>query len=109
MQRLNMNDGEPPEPSCRRKDFRNMIVMKPGSNLLAVFQPLPQWLDFLAMVGCHPVGGRWRAGLVCFVPQKTENANASIITVNSVQLNPTLAETGGLPPHARSRRTAAES
>lgn len=73
-----------------------MIVMKPGPNLLAVFQPLPQWLNFLAVVGCMLLGAL--GVLIWFLYFRKKRKRKYKHHREKRPLNPTLAETGGLPP-----------
>ncbi len=73
-----------------------MIVMKPGPNLLAVLQPLPQWLNFLAVVGCMLLGAL--GVLIWYVFFRKKRKRKYKHHREKRPLNPTLAETGGLPP-----------
>jgi hypothetical protein len=73
-----------------------MIVMTPGSNLLAVYEPLPQWLNFLAVTGCMLLGAF--GVLIWFLFLRKKRKRKYRHHHEKRPLNPTLAETGGLPP-----------
>ena len=65
--------------------------------MLAVFEPLPQWVNFLAVAGCMLLGAG--GSLVWFVAfRKKRKRKRRHHNHEKRPLNPTLAETGGLPP-----------
>ena len=70
--------------------------MKPGPNLLAVLQPLPPWLNFLAVAGCMLLGALGVLIWYLFFRKKRKRKHKH--HRDKRPLNPTLAETGGLPP-----------
>jgi hypothetical protein len=71
--------------------------MNAGSTILAVFEPLPQWVNFLAVAGCMLLGAV--GSLVWFVAfRKKRKRKRRHHNHEKHPLNPTLAETGGLPP-----------
>jgi hypothetical protein len=74
-----------------------MSVMKPGPNLLAVLQPLPPWLNFLAVAGCMLLGALGVLIWYLFFRKKRKRRHKPQHREKR-PLNPTLAETGGLPP-----------
>ena len=74
-----------------------MIVTKLGPNLLAVLQPLPPWLNFLAVAGCMLLGAFGVLIWYVFFRKKRKRKYRHHHREKH-PLNPTLAETGGLPP-----------
>ena len=72
-----------------------MIVMNSGPSLLAVYQPLPPWLNFLAVAGCMLLGAF--GVLIWFLFFRKKRKRKHRHHRERRPLNPTLAETGGLP------------
>jgi len=74
--------------------------------LLAAMEPLPQWLNFLAMalvVLLTAIGS-----LIWFLAfRKKRKRKRKLHHHEKRQLNPTLAQTGGLPPRREEKGTAA--
>jgi hypothetical protein len=71
--------------------------MNAGITMLAVFDPLPQWLNFLVVAGCMILGAV--ASLIWFLShRKKGKRKRKHHNPEKRPLNPTLAETGGLPP-----------
>ncbi len=65
--------------------------------LLSVYEPLPQWLNFLAMAGGLLLGTF--VVLIWFLAhRKKRKRKRKSRHHEKRQLNPTLAQTGGLPP-----------
>ena len=65
--------------------------------MLAVFEPLPQWLNFLIVAGCMLLGAV--GSLIWFVTfRRKKKRKRKLHHHEKRPLNPTLAETGGLPP-----------
>jgi hypothetical protein len=71
--------------------------MNSGPTLLAAFEPLPPWVNFLAVAGGMLLGAI--GVLVWFLQfRKKRKRKRRPSHHEKRQLNPTLAETGGLPP-----------
>ena len=72
--------------------------MSSTDTLLAVMEPLPQWLNFLAMATGILVAAI--GALLWFVTfrKKGKRKRRHCHHQEKRQLNPTLAQTGGLPP-----------
>ncbi len=66
--------------------------------MLAVFEPLPQWLNFLAMAGGLLLGAGGVLIWFLFFRKKRKRKRRHHHHREKRQLNPTLAEIGGLPP-----------
>jgi hypothetical protein len=71
--------------------------MNYGETLLAVYEPLPAWLDFLAMAGGLLLGA---VGVLIWLVmfRKRRKRKYRQHQHDERKLNPTLAESGGLPP-----------
>ncbi|MDD5139703.1 MAG: hypothetical protein PHY43_05510 [Verrucomicrobiales bacterium] len=73
--------------------------MNSGTTLLAVFEPLPPWLNFLAMAVALLLGAfgvlLWA---VMFRKRRRRKYHKHHEHRGERKLNPTLAEVGGLPP-----------
>ena len=67
--------------------------------MLAVYEPLPQWLNFLAMAMALVVGAfgvlLWA---IMFRKRRRRKHHKRRDQREQRKLNPTLAESGGLPP-----------
>ena len=76
--------------------------------MLAMFEPLPQWLNFLAMafaVLLAAIGALvW---LVAF--RKKGKRKRKHHSREKRQINPTLAQTGGLPPLRESEKSPGQT
>jgi hypothetical protein len=71
--------------------------MNAGSTMLAVLEPLPQWLNFMVVAGCMLLGAV--GALIWFVAfRKKRKRKRKLHHHEKRPLNPTLAETDGLPP-----------
>jgi hypothetical protein len=71
--------------------------MNTATTILAVFEPLPQWLNFLAVGGCMLLGAL--ASLIWFLAFRTKRKRKRRHHEREKRpINPTLSETGGLPP-----------
>jgi hypothetical protein len=74
-----------------------MIVLDFNHNLLAMMEPLPQWLNFLAMAAAILVAAM--CALLWLVKfRKKGKRKRRHHGHEKRQSNPTLAQTGGLPP-----------
>lgn len=82
--------------------------MNSGTTLLAVFEPLPQWLNFLAMFIALVLGAfgvlLW---VVMFRKKRRRKHHKRRERREPSKPNPTLAEVGGLPP-LRPRETPSD-
>ena len=72
--------------------------MNSADTLLAVMEPLPQWLNFLAMAVGIIVAAIGALLWVVMFRKKGKRKRRHHHSREKRQLNPTLAETGGLPP-----------
>ncbi len=74
--------------------------------MLAVLEPLPSWLNFLIVAGCMVLGAV--GSLIWFVAfrKKGKRKRKHHHSHEKRPLNPTLAETGGLPPKRDPGRAA---
>ena len=74
-----------------------------GTTLLAVFEPSPEWLNFLAMAGALVLGVLgvliWT---VKFRKRRRRKYKKHHAHRGERKLNPTLAQTEGLPPFRES-------
>jgi hypothetical protein len=78
--------------------------MNSGTMLLSVYEPLPQWLNFLAMAGGLLLGTF--AVLIWFLAhRKKRKRKRKPRHHEKRRLNPTLAEAGGLPPAREEKKT----
>jgi hypothetical protein len=73
-------------------------MMNPDQIMLAVFGPLPQWANFLAMFGGVLLAGAMGALVWFLFLRKRRKRKHRQHHHEKRQLNPTLAKTGGLPP-----------
>jgi hypothetical protein len=77
-----------------------MTMMNSANFLLAAFEPLPQWLNFLAMAGAILLVAF--ASFLWYVlfhqKRPSHRKHHHRQRRERRKLNPTLAETGGLPP-----------
>jgi hypothetical protein len=71
--------------------------MNAGLSMLAVFAPLPQWLDFLALAGGMLLGILGVLIWFLFFRKKRKRKRRQHQHEQRAS-NPTLANTGGLPP-----------
>jgi hypothetical protein len=79
-----------------------------GQTMLAVFEPLPQWFNFLAMaVAILLVAIGALIWLVAF--RKKGKRKRKHHSREERQINPTLAETGGLPPVRESKKSSSQA
>ena len=82
--------------------------MNAGPTMLAVFEPLPQWLNFLVMAGALLLGTFgvfiWA---VMFRKRRKRKYRKHSERRGESKLNPTLAESGGLPPLREEDKTDA--
>jgi hypothetical protein len=82
--------------------------MNAGKTLLAVFEPLPEWLNFLAMTVAILLAGL--GALIWLVKfRKKRKRKYRQRRHEERKLNPTLAESGGLPPVREEKKSAATS
>ena len=73
--------------------------MNAGPTLLAVYEPLPQWLNFLAMFAAVAlVAFGILLWAVKFRKRRRRKYHKRRDQRGERKLNPTLAEIGGLPP-----------
>jgi hypothetical protein len=71
--------------------------MNATQTMLAAFEPLPQWINFLAVAGGMLLGSI--GVLIWFLAfRKKRKRKRKLHHHERRQLNPTLAQTGGLPP-----------
>jgi cytochrome c-type biogenesis protein CcmH/NrfF len=76
------------------------MVMNSGTSILAVYEPLPQWVNFLAIffaVALAAIGVLLWA-VVFRKKRRRKHHHKHRTHHESRNPNPTLAETGGLPP-----------
>jgi hypothetical protein len=71
--------------------------MNAGLTMLAVYEPLPQWLNFLAVTGGMLLGSLGVLIWFLFFRKKRKRKRRHHHG-DKVPLNPTLAQSGGLPP-----------
>ncbi len=72
--------------------------------LLAVYEPLPQWLNFLVMAGSLLLVAF--GALIWFLALRNKKKRKRKPRHHEKrQLNPTLAEAGGLPPLREEKKT----
>ena len=74
------------------------MVMNSAHTLLAVMGPLPQWFNFLAMAVSILLAAISALILLVIFRKKKRHRRRKRHHYEQRQLNPTLAETGGLPP-----------
>jgi len=75
--------------------------------MLAVFEPLPAWLDFLAMAGSLLLGA---VGVLVWLVKFRKRRKRKYRARNHHEPrkhNPTLAEIGGLPPPRAEKKSNA--
>jgi hypothetical protein len=80
-------------------------VINSGTTLLAVYEPLPQWLNFLAMAGCLLMATLGVLLWFVMFRKKRRRKRRKHHEREKRQLNPTLAQTGGLPPLRAEKKT----
>ena len=66
--------------------------------MLAVFEPLPQWFNFLAMAIAVLLAAIITLFCLAIFRKKRKRKHRHRHHREKRQINPTLAETGGLPP-----------
>ena len=82
--------------------------MSSADTLLAVMEPLPQWLNFLAMaIAILLAAICWLIWFLAF--RKKRKRKRKHHSREKRQLNPTLAETGGLPPARESEKSSGQT
>jgi hypothetical protein len=69
-----------------------------GPTMLAVFEPLPPWLNFLIMAGALLLAALGSFIWYVAFRKKRKRKRKHGRSGEKRPLNPTLAETGGLPP-----------
>jgi len=73
--------------------------MNSGTPLLAIFEPLPDWLNFAAMAGALLLGA---LGVLIWIVMSRKKRRRKYRKHHEHRgerkANPTLAEVGGLPP-----------
>ena len=72
--------------------------MNSANTLLAVVGPLPQWFNFLAMAAAILLAAISALILLVMFRKKRRHRRRKHHRHEERQLNPTLAETDGLPP-----------
>jgi hypothetical protein len=78
--------------------------MNSADTMLAAIEPLPQWLNFLAMAGSLLLGTI--GVLIWFLAfRKKRKRKRKLHHHEKRPLNPTLAEGGGLPPLREENKT----
>jgi len=82
------------------------MVMSSNDTLLAAFEPLPEWLNFLAMSLAILLAAL--GSLVWFLAfRKKRKRKRKHHSHEKRQLNPTLAQAGGLPPVREEKNSSA--
>jgi hypothetical protein len=79
--------------------------MNSGETLLAAFQPLPQWANFLAMALAVLLAAVSALIWLVAFRKKRKRKYRSHNSHKPRKLNPTLAESGGLPPAREQKKT----
>jgi hypothetical protein len=83
-------------------------VISSTDTLLAIFEPLPQWLNFLAMSVAILLAAT--GAFIWFrIFGKKGKRKRRHHSREKRQLNPTLAETGGLPPVRGNEKSSAQT
>jgi hypothetical protein len=84
--------------------------MSSTDTLLAVFEPLPQWVNFLAMtVAVLVVAIGSLLWFAVFRRKKQRKHKHRRHRREQRQLNPTLAQTGGLPPARENEKSPGQT